>query len=150
MTDPGDSMAACRRCGARFPSGRLEICPRCLLEGDLSPALVGDSLELLEEIGSGGMGTVWKARHLRLQRLVAVKFLAEGLLGQKEFIARFEREAQVLARLSHPRIVAVHDFGTEEGRPYIVMEYVLGRPLSDVVPLPAARAREVALEILEA
>jgi eukaryotic-like serine/threonine-protein kinase len=141
--------ATCPRCRARVDA-RLRVCPRCLLEGELSPALLGGSLELIEEIGRGGMGTVWKARHLRLGRIVAVKFLSEALAAQAEFAQRFEREAQALARLNHPRIVAVHDSGRDDGRPYIVMEYVDGGPLSDRLPLPAERVREIGLDVLEA
>ena len=96
------------------------------------------------------MGSVWKGRHLRLGRTVAVKFLAEGLAGEPEFVRRLEREAQALARLDHQGIVAVHDFGEDDGRTYIVMEYVDGRPLSSLLPLGAAHAREVALQILDA
>ena len=140
----------CRRCGARWPAGRLAVCPRCALEAEVPPALVGDSLELIDEIGSGGMGTVWKARQLRLGRTVAVKFLSERLHESPESVQRFEREAQALARLHHPRIVAVHDFGRDEGRPYIVMEYVEGRALSGLLPLPPERAREIALDVLDA
>jgi hypothetical protein len=142
--------AVCRRCGARVPTGRLSVCARCALEADLAPATIGDSLELVEEIGSGGMGTVWKARQLRLGRTVAVKFLASRLLDEREFAERFEREAQALARMSHSRIVAVHDFGGDEGRPYIVMEYVDGRPLSQCLPLPPPRVRAVGLDVLDA
>ena len=63
---------------------RVGVCPRCLLEGELPPALLGDSLELLEEIGRGGMGSVWKARHRRLDRIVAVKFLTAELSRDTE------------------------------------------------------------------
>jgi serine/threonine-protein kinase len=142
--------SACPRCGARYPSGSLAFCPACLDAADLEPALLGEALELIEPVGRGGMGTVWRARDRRLERDVAVKFLAEELAAQPEFAARFEREAQALARLSHPGIVAVHDFGRDGGRAYIVMEYVRGRPLAALLPLPPERAREVALEVLDA
>jgi serine/threonine-protein kinase len=122
----------------------------CLLEGDLPPARLGDSLELLEEIGRGGMGSVWKARHLRLGRTVAVKFLAPELAAQPDFAKRFEREARALALLSHPGIVGVHDFGSDEGGSYIVMEYVDGRPLSALIPLPIEKAVDIARQVLEA
>jgi serine/threonine-protein kinase len=144
-----DAVRICPRCGASVDV-RLGVCPRCVLEGDLTPALLGGSLELIEEVGRGGMGTVWKARHLRLGRIVAVKFLSEALAAQDEFAQRFEREAQALARLNHPRIVAVHDCGSDEGRPYIVMEYVDGAPLSEHLPLPADRVRAIGLDVLEA
>jgi eukaryotic-like serine/threonine-protein kinase len=145
VTDP-----ACPRCRRTYPPGRVGLCPACLLEAEIPPALLGDGLELVEEIGRGGMGTVWKARHLRLGRMVAVKFLAPELAAQPDFERRLEREARALARLSHPAIVGVHDFGREDGVGYIVMEYVEGRPLSDVLPLPMDRALVVARQVLEA
>ncbi len=128
----------------------MGLCPFCLLEADLPPALLGEALELLDEIGRGGMGTVWKARHLRLGRTVAVKFLAPELAAQPDFKRRLEREARALALLSHPGIVAVHDFGREEDLGYIVMEYVEGRPLSEAIPLPVERAVAVARQVLDA
>jgi serine/threonine-protein kinase len=112
--------------------------------------MLGDALELVDEIGRGGMGTVWKARHLRLGRTVAVKFLAPELAAQPDFERRLEREARALALLSHPGIVGVHDFGREDGLGYIVMEYVEGAPLSAAIPLPVDRAVVVARQVLEA
>ena len=146
----GGHSAACPRCGRAYPEGRLGLCPACLLDADIPPARLGDSLELLDEIGRGGMGTVWKARHLRLGRTVAVKFLAPELAAQPDFERRLEREARALALLSHPGIVAVHDYGREEGVGYIVMEYVEGAPLSSVIPLPVDRAVVIARRVLEA
>jgi serine/threonine-protein kinase len=140
----------CPRCRRAYPEGRLGLCPACLLEAEIPPALLGDSLELVEEIGRGGMGTVWKARHLRLGRTVAVKFLAPELAAQPDFERRLEREARALALLSHPGIVGVHDYGREEGLGYIVMEYVEGAPLSSAIPLPIDRAVVVARQVLEA
>ena len=141
---------ACPRCRRAYPSGRLGACPACVLEAEIPPPLLGDALELIDEIGRGGMGTVWKARHRALGREVAVKFLAPGLAADPDFERRLEREAQALARLSHPGIVAVHDFGREDGVGYIVMEHVLGRPLSELVPLAPERAAAVVKSVLDA
>ncbi len=142
--------APCPRCGLRLPDGRLDACPRCLLTAEIPPALLGEAIELQEVIGQGGMGTVHRAHHLRLDRPVAVKFLAEPLAAQPGFAERLRREARVLARLRHPGIVGVHDFGEQDGRGYIVMEYVDGQPLSRLLPLPVDRARAIALEVLDA
>jgi len=142
--------ASCPRCGARFPDRRLDLCPICLLEADLPPARLGEALELLEEIGRGGMGAVYRAHHARLGRDVAVKFLPEDLATDPGFEKRLAREARALARLSHPGIVAVHDLGREQERSYIVMEYVDGAPLSDSLPVPVGRAVEIARQACDA
>jgi serine/threonine-protein kinase len=140
----------CPRCGRSYPPGRIAVCPGCLLEADVPPARLGDALELLEEIGRGGMGTVWKARHRMLGRTVAVKFLAPELAADPDFEQRLEREARSLALLSHPGIVAVHDFVRDEDGSYIVMEYVEGPPLSAALPLPVEKAVDVARQLLDA
>ncbi len=80
-----------------------------------------------ERLGSGGMSNVYKATDLILERTVAVKVLAEHLSDDERFIARFRREALAVAKLIHPNIVQVYDTGVDEGRHYIVMEYVEGR-----------------------
>jgi predicted Ser/Thr protein kinase len=140
---------ACPRCGARYPTGRLGACPICLLDAEVEPALLGD-LELLEEIGRGGMGRVYRARDRKLDRIVAVKFLPPELASLPDFRERLEREARALARLAHPNVVAVHDLGREDEAPYIVMEYAEGRPLSELLPLPLDRALDVALQTASA
>jgi len=141
---------ACPRCGAALPAGRLEACPSCLLGDPPEPTIVGGTLRLEEEIGRGGMGTVYRATDLKLGRTVAVKFLPEELAARQEFRDRFEREARALAMLNHPNIVAVYDFGHEEDQAYIVMEYVDGGPLTKRMPLPADRAAEIALQVCDA
>ena len=82
-------------------------------------------LEILELLGVGGMGTVYKARQKKLDRLVALKILTEKT-GERDFLERFEREGRLLAKLNHPNIVAVHDFGESDGLYYLLMEYVEG------------------------
>lgn len=89
--------------------------------------------ELLELIGQGGMGAVYKARQLKLDRLVALKILPCETGNQRDFAERFEREAKLLARLSHPHVVAIHDFGREGDWFYFVMEYVDGTTLRDAI-----------------
>jgi len=139
----------CSRCGSRLPGGRLAACARCLLQAALPP-IAGGELELEEEIGRGGMGEVYRARHLRLGRAVAVKFLSEELTSRPEARARFEREAKAMALLHHPHIVAVHGSGEDEGRPYIVMDLVEGKPLSAIAPLPVAAAAKLAAQVCDA
>jgi len=115
----------------------------------VSRTIPGSGIELLEEIGRGGMGTVWKAHDRRANRYVAVKFLSSDAGGETARI-RFEREARSLAKLRHPGIVEVFELGGEGESLYIVMELAPGRPLSDRIPLPVDRALSVALQIAEA
>lgn len=95
-----------------------------------------DRYELLEQIGSGGMAEVWLARDKRLEREVAIKFLDERLLGDAESHVRFFSEAQAAARISHPHVVGVLDFGRAEETPYLVMEYVPSGTLEDLIGDP--------------
>jgi predicted Ser/Thr protein kinase len=142
-------VTSCPRCGTSLAAERFDLCPVCLLDAEIPPAQLGGGLELLEEIGRGGMGTVYRARDPRLDRTVAVKFLAGPLAAHEESRKRFEREARALARLNHPAIVAVHDFGEEGDQAYIVMEHVAGKSLAELLPLPEARALDVALQICD-
>ena len=84
---------------------------------------------LVEPVGHGGMATVWRARDLRLGRDVAVKLIAEARLEEPGFVERFEREARIAARLSHPNLVSVHDLRIDAGQPYLVMEFIEGETL---------------------
>jgi serine/threonine protein kinase len=139
MNNPGQS--ACPQCGASLPTDALAgLCPRCLMavnmatqtvlsEADagmasdpkpppLSPeeiATLFPNLEILECLGRGGMGVVYKARQKSLNRLVALKLLAPERAHDPQFAARFEKEAHALATLNHPNIVAIHDFGVTPG-----------------------------------
>jgi serine/threonine protein kinase len=86
--------------------------------------------EILEELGRGTMGVVYKARHLRLNRLVALKVVLDGIHARPEERVRFLREAEVLARLHHPHIVVIYEVGWYEGRAYLVTEFVEGGTLA--------------------
>lgn len=88
---------------------------------------------VLTQMGQGGMATVFKAYHPRLDRYVAVKVLHQAFLEDSNFLARFEREAQIVARLEHPHIVPVFDFDELNGRPYLVMKYIEGRTLKNLL-----------------
>jgi serine/threonine protein kinase len=142
--------SACPRCGLSA-RGVLGVCPRCLLSGlDEAEPLPEDppGLELLEAIGRGGMGRVFRARHARLDREVAVKLLPVELAADPSFRQRFEREARTLARLSHPHIVTVYDFGAlPDGSGFLVMEYVTGGTLRERLPLGSSDAERVACEL---
>lgn len=114
------------------------------------PLVAIDGIELLDELGHGGMGVVYRARQLRLDRFVAVKLVADEHATDPRFRARFVDEAKLLARLDHPGIVAVHDWGEIDECCYLVMELVDGKSLSDLMPLPALRAVEIACALCDA
>jgi eukaryotic-like serine/threonine-protein kinase len=118
-------------------------------------APLGDAIripgyECLEELGRGGMGVVYKARHLALKRLVALKMIVGADYASADQIERFRREAEAVARLQHPNIVQIYEVGQRDGRPYFSLEFVDGGSLADKLrgtPLPPAEAARV-VEIL--
>jgi eukaryotic-like serine/threonine-protein kinase len=100
-------------------------------------------------VASGGMGAVWEAHDLRLDRRVAIKVLAADGLTDPTGLERFDREARTVARLAHPNIVAVYDFGTDAGDPYLVMELVEGSTVADLLadgPLALGQALAIAAQ----
>jgi eukaryotic-like serine/threonine-protein kinase len=150
--------AVCRECGASLsPRGG---CPRCLLAlgiagdgGRTGDGGHGDGAghdgqrfgryQLLDRLGRGAMGVVWKARDLKLDRVVALKLIAAGRFADATEVDRFRKEAQAAARLSHPNAVPVHDVGEHDGQPYFTMELVEGQTLAELVrdvPLAPERA----------
>jgi serine/threonine-protein kinase len=100
-----------------------------------------------ERLGTGGMSNVYKATDRILERTVAVKILAEHLSDDERFVARFRREALAVAKLIHPNIVQVYDTGVDEGRHYIVMEYVEGRSGAQILQRQGPVEPEIAAEI---
>ena len=106
--------------------------------------------EVLELLGAGGMGAVYRAFDPRLRREVAIKVLSLGLADHPGRLHRFEREALAVARLAHPNILAIHDIGTHEGAPYLVTELLEGETLREKLtghPLPVRRAVEYATQV---
>ena len=138
------SPSSCPQCGTALPDDSQHgLCPRCVFAKamqatapDMAARFVPPDLDavraafpqldVLDLIGSGGMGAVFKARQPQLDRLVALKILPSELAEQPGFSERFQREAQALAKLSHPHIVTVHDFGQAGGFFYLLMEFVDG------------------------
>jgi|GEM_PF-2517145 len=110
--------------------------------------------DVREKLGSGGMGTVYRARDLRLDRWVALKVLPPALREHPELLARFKREARVLARLKHPGVASVHDIDVEGDFPFMVMEFVEGDNLEQVLaargPLPMEEVVRIGGEIADA
>src|SRR6201746_1560713 len=141
------SLPKCPQCGAPLPpNAPAGLCPNCLMALNLktetmftddSPAAQPPlppeqiaphfpQLEILECLGRGGMGVVYKARQKTLNRFVALKLLAPERVGDAKFAERFTREAQALAALNHPNIVTIYDFGQAGGFYFLLMEFVDG------------------------
>ena len=137
------SPSSCPQCGNAIPDGSPQgLCPRCLMLGVAEPTQVlptmahlptreeiaqaFPALEVGEMIGHGGMGAVFKVRQPKLERDVALKVLPRSLAADPAFAERFHREARALAKLNHPNIVTVHDFGQQGGWYFLLMEFVDG------------------------
>ena len=125
--------------------GSAALFPRDPFTGEsVSPRDLGD-YQLLEQIGHGGMGVIFRARQRSLNRLVALKLIRDGALARKEAVARFRTEAAAAARLQHPNIVGIHEVGEHAGQHYYSMELVPGQSLAErlragpLLPKEAAR-----------
>jgi serine/threonine protein kinase len=166
-------LKCCPKCGGPIPAEAPQgLCPRCLLQQASVPTEVGKGelaksapptheelvaafpqLEILELIGQGGMGFVFKARQPKIERLVALKILPRSLAADPAFAERFTREGRMLARLNHPNIVAIHDFGQAGGLFYLLMEFVDGVDLRQAMKagrFTPAQAMSVVPKICEA
>ena len=113
----------------------------------MAPTTISDRYELGDRLGSGGMSTVYKATDRVLERMVAVKILAEHLSDDDKFVARFRREALAVAKLIHPNIVQVYDTGVDAYRHYIVMEYVEGKSVAQLLQTKGRLGAEATAEI---
>ena len=162
-----DTLRFCPQCQQPLPANAPEgLCPQCLIKaatsppsepqpvttsgrGDITdigdPVAVGKCLpqfEIIALLGRGGMGVVYKARQLNLDRIVALKILPPVDSQSADFVERFRREARSLAKLSHPNIVAVHDFGESGGLYYFAMEFVGGANLREMIRTGKMRPEE--------
>ena len=107
---------------------------------------------ILEQIGAGGMGVVYRAHDERLDRDVALKVLSPTLAEDQKFLARFRREARALSRLNHPNVATVHDFDSEGETSFLVMEFIQGAGLVDKIkngPLPEKELLRLSGQLLD-
>src|SRR5215468_12162510 len=98
---------------------------------------------LIKELGRGGMGTVYLAYDTRLGRRAALKLLPSHLVNNPERVRRFQREARAASQLNHPNIITIYDFGQENGRHFIVSEYIEGRTLRDLIGAPDVSLNQI-------
>jgi eukaryotic-like serine/threonine-protein kinase len=154
--NPEDS-AFCHKCGSRLPlGGDIQVSFTRTLESVERLASKGSTFAgkytILQELGHGGMGIVYKAEDTTLKRPVALKFLPAELARHEEAKGRFIREAQAAAALDHPNICAIHEVGEADGQAYIAMAYIEGETLRERLaqePLETGEAVRLAVEIAE-
>lgn len=154
-----DDSKVCPRCGRSFSTA--EFCPhdgaklqRKRDRVSLTGAIVADRYLVGPKIGSGGQADVYLAEHTKMGRRAALKIIRESFLDEPDSVARFTREALNASRISHPNVAAIYDFGEDDGRLYLAMEYIDGEPLSALIErerrLPPRRATGIAWEIADA
>src|SRR2546423_524203 len=151
-------MKTCPTCGRQYADTNT-LCPmdgavlkRSGREDQLIGQVLAGKYRIDEKIDEGGMGCVYRATHVLMEKVIAVKVLHPALAADDKIVARFTREAKAASRISHPHAINVTDFGeSETGIVYLVMEYLRGRTLKDIVraggPMPLSRVVELARQV---
>ena len=152
-------MKKCPKCGVEYPDANT-LCPADGLALETSKdSLIGATLagkyRVEERLNEGGMGTVYRATHVLMEKTVAIKVLRPALAADEKIVARFSREARAASRISHPNALSVTDFGEDEnGVVFLVMEFLSGRTLKQLIrdegPLPLTRVVEIIRQVGDA
>src|SRR5215831_12858212 len=143
----GGSKRFCRRDGGVLKTAT--VAARAVTKDLMVGRVLSGRYRLLERVGEGGMGVVYKAQHVKMKRLAAVKVLSPDFSSNAEFIARFEREAEMASRLDHPNAVAIYDYGqAEDGMLYLAMKFISGRPLASIIDDEAPLALDRVVSIV--
>lgn len=148
-TSPDDSKRICPSCGLKL-STDIAICPNdgtVLTESALMGSRLANQYEYLSEIGSGGMGVIYKARHVALNQIVAIKMMHKNRMDEVS-VRRFQQEAKAVTALDHPSIVRVRDFGvSDSGQPHMVLDFIEGDTLATAIRKSAGLTVDESLEI---
>jgi serine/threonine-protein kinase len=150
----------CPTCGTGYPDDQ-KFCPRdgtalrSTAHGSLIDSVIADRYHIVKKLGEGGMGAVYLGEHVKMGRKSAIKVMSSSMAGDPEAIARFNREAANAARINHPNVCAIYDFGdTPDGLIYLAMEFIEGESLGDVLDregtLPPARAVSILRQTADA
>lgn len=148
-------MKSCPRCGTQYEDANT-LCPAdgavLQREDTLLGSTLADKYRVEEKVAEGGMGCVYRATHILMEKTVAIKVLHPALAADDTIVARFTREAKAASRISHPHALTVTDFGEDkDGIVFLVMEYLRGRTLKDVIrgdgPMPLRRAVEIVRQV---
>jgi serine/threonine protein kinase len=152
-------MKTCPKCGVEYPD-TTTLCPADgvaleTTEDSLIGATLAGKYRIDERLNAGGMGTVYRATHVLMEKTVAIKVLRPSLAADEKIVARFSREARAASRISHPNALSVTDFGEDEnGVVFLVMEFLSGRTLKQLIrdegPLPLPRVVEIIRQVGDA